>query len=184
MVKATRQISRAARAWTAVLAVALLGLALFASAAQAVPATFWGVVPQATPSQEQFQRLQRGGVDSTRVPIDWGAVQPTRGAAFNWSGIDGVVTKAANAGIEVLPFLNGAPAWAVPSVWVPGSNHTVKAPNHLPAAGPAAGAWSSFLKGAVARYGPNGSFWAENPLVPKRPIRTWQVWNEENFKYF
>jgi hypothetical protein len=162
----------------------MLGLALFASAAQAVPATFWGVVPQATPSQEQFQRLQRGGVDSTRVPIDWGAVQPSRGGSFDWSGVDGVVQKAANAGIEVLPFLNGAPAWAVPSVWVPGSNHTVKAPNHLPAAGSAAGAWSAFVKGAVARYGPNGSFWAENPLVPKRPIRTWQIWNEENFKYF
>jgi hypothetical protein len=184
MARATRQIRRRARAWTAALVVATMGLALFAAAAQAVPATFWGVVPQATPSQEQFQRLQRGGVDSTRVPIDWGAVQPLRGGSFDWSGVDGVVTKAANTGIEVLPFLNGAPRWAVPSVWVPGSGHTVKAPSHLPAAGAAAGAWSSFLKGAVARYGPNGSFWAENPLVPKRPIRTWQVWNEENFKYF
>jgi hypothetical protein len=184
MAKARQQISRGARAWTAVLATALVGMALFASAAQAVPTTFWGVVPQATPSQEQFQRLQRGGVDSTRIPIDWGAVQPSRGGTFNWSGVDGVVAKAANAGIEVLPFLNGAPAWAVPSVWVPGSNHSVKAPNHLPAAGASATAWSSFVTAAVARYGPNGSFWAENPTVPKRPIRTWQVWNEQNFKYF
>jgi hypothetical protein len=184
MAKTRLQIGRGARAWTAVLAILLLGLALFAKAAQAVPTTFWGVVPQATPSQEQFQRLQRGGVDSTRIPIDWGAVQPSRGGAFNWSGVDGVVAKAANAGIEVLPFLNGAPAWAVPSVWVPGSNHTVKAPSHLPAAGAAASAWSNFVKAAVARYGPNGSFWAENPLVPNRPIRIWQVWNEQNFKYF
>lgn len=80
MSKATKHISGKARAWTAVLAVALLGLAVFASAAQAVPATFWGVVPQATPSAEQFQRLQRGGVDSVRFAIDWGAVQPS-GAA-------------------------------------------------------------------------------------------------------
>jgi hypothetical protein len=184
MSKTTLQIGRRARAWTAVLAVAMAGLALFATAAQAVPATFWGVVPQAAPSQEQFQRLQRGGVDSTRIAIDWGGVQPSRGGTFNWSGIDGVVAKAANAGIEVLPFLNGAPSWAVPSVWVPGSGHTVKAPNHLPAAGASASAWSNFVKAAVARYGPNGSFWAENPTVPKRPIRTWQIWNEPNFKYF
>ena len=184
MAKATRQIGRGVRAWTAVLAVAMLGLALFASAAQAVPATFWGVVPQATPSQEQFQHLRRGGVDSTRLPIDWGAAQSSRGASFDWSGVDGIVTKAANAGIEVLPFFSGAPAWAVPSVWVPGSHHTVKAPNHLPAAGSAAGAWSRFLKAAVARYGPRGSFWAENPTVPAHPIRTWQIWNEPNFKYF
>jgi hypothetical protein len=184
MSKATKYIGRGARAWTAALAVGLLGLAIFAAAAQAVPATFWGVVPQATPSAEQFQRLRAGGVDSVRIQIDWGGVQPTRGGALNWSGIDGVVAKAANAGLEVLPFLNGAPAWAVPAVWVPGSGHTVKAPSHLPAAGSAATAWSNFVKGAVARYGPNGSFWAVNPAVPKRPIRTWQIWNEENFKYF
>jgi hypothetical protein len=184
MFKATKHIGRGARAWTAALAVGLLGLALFASAAQAVPATFWGVVPQANPSQEQFQRLQRGGVDSTRIAIDWGTAQPTRGGAFNWAGPDSVIGKAATAGIEVLPFLNGAPKWAVPAVWVPGSSHTVKAPGHLPAAGAAATAWSNFVKAAVARYGPNGSFWALNPSVPKRPIRTWQIWNEENFKYF
>jgi hypothetical protein len=184
MSKATKHIGRGARAWTAVVAVALAGMAVFAAAAQAVPVTFWGVVPQAIPSEEQFARLQRGGVDSTRIAIDWGSVQPARGGAFNWSGVDSVIGKAAIAGVEVLPFLNGAPAWAVPAVWVSGSQHTVKAPAHLPAAGSAATAWSNFVKGAVVRYGPNGSFWAENPSVPKRPIRTWQIWNEPNFKYF
>jgi hypothetical protein len=184
MSKATIRSGRGVRAWTAALAVALLGLGVFASAAQAVPATFWGVVPQATPSAEQFQRLQRGGVDSIRFGIDWGAVQPSRGGAFDWAGTDGQIALAAKAGIEVLPFLNGAPAWAVPSVWVPGSNHTVKAPGHLPASGAAATAWSSFVAAAVARYGPNGTFWAQNPSIPKRPIRNWQIWNEENFKYF
>lgn len=184
MSKRRMRISRGARACTAALTAALLGLALFAAAAQAVPATFWGVVPQAPPSQEQFQRLQRGGVDSTRITMDWGGIQPARGGAFNWSTVDSIVAKAANTGIEVLPFLNGAPAWAVPSVWVPGSHHTVKAPVHLPAAGSAAGAWSTFVHAAVERYGPNGSFWAENPTVPVRPIRAWQIWNEPNFKYF
>ena len=184
MSKATMRISRGARAWTAVLAVALLGLALFASAAQAIPVTFWGVVPQATPTEEQFQRLKRGGVDSARIPIDWGGVQPAKGGAFNWSNVDTMVGRAATAGVEVLPFLSGTPAWAVPSVWVAGSNHTVKAPSHLPAAGAAAGAWSNFVRQAVARYGPNGTFWAQNPAVPKRPIRNWQIWNEANFKYF
>jgi Glycosyl hydrolase catalytic core len=184
MSKATIQIGRGVRAWTAALAVALLGLAVFAAAAQALPVTFWGVVPQATPSAEQFQRLRRGGVDSVRIAIDWGGVQPSRGGALNWAGTDAVVAEATSAGLEVLPFLDGAPSWAVPAVWVPGSNHTVKAPGHLPASGAAATAWSSFVAGAVARYGPNGSFWAENPSLPKRPIRNWQIWNEENFKYF
>jgi polysaccharide biosynthesis protein PslG len=184
MSKTTKRIGRGARAWTASLAVALVGLAAFASAAQAVPANFWGVVPQATPSDEQFQLLKRGGVDSVRIPIEWGAVQPVRGAGPNWSSVDSIVTRAANAGVEVLPFLSGAPAWAVPAVFVPGSGKTAKAPGHLPVSGAAASAWSSFVRQAVARYGLNGSFWTEHPLVPPRPIRTWQIWNEENFKYF
>jgi len=184
MSKATMRIGRSARAWTAAMAVSLVGLATFAAAAQAVPATFWGVVPQATPNDEQFQRLKRGGVDSARIPIEWGGVQPLKGGPLNWSGPDAVIARAAGAGVEVLPFLTGAPGWAVPIVFVPGTGKTAKAPAHLPAAGAAAGAWSNFVKAAVARYGPGGSFWAENPALPPRPIRTWQIWNEENFKYF
>ncbi len=166
------------------MAIALMGLATFAGSAQAVPAKFWGVVPQQVPSDEQFQLLKRGGVDSMRIHIDWGSVQSSPGAPLDWSGADTTVRKAANAGIEVLPFLTGAPSWAVPHVFVPGTGKTSKAPAHLPAAGAAAGAWANFIKGAVLRYGPNGTFWAENPIVPKRPIRAWQIWNEENFKYF
>lgn len=184
MRKATLRIGSSARAWTAATAVALLALAVFAASAQAVPAKFWGVVPQQVPSDEQFQALKRGGVDSMRIHIEWGGVQPERGSALDWSSVDSTVRKAANAGIDVLPFLTGAPPWAVPHVFVPGTGKTSKAPAHLPASGSAAAAWSAFVKGAAARYGPNGSFWAENPIVPKRPIRVWQIWNEENFKYF
>ncbi len=59
-----------------------------------------------------------------------------------------------------------------------------KAPARLPVSGTAATAWSNFLKAAVARYGPGGNFWTENPLVPDQPIKAWQIWNEPNFKYF
>lgn len=169
------------RAWIAAAAVAAVFGSL-AAAAQALPANFWGVVFQAEPSEIQFQQLKRGGVDSIRIPVEWGAVQPQPGGPYNWGGVDQVVRRADAAGIEVLPFLNGAPTWAVPAARVPGSS--ARAPAHLPAAGPAAGAWSSFLKAAVARYGPNGSLWAENPGLPKHPIRNWQIWNEANFKYF
>jgi hypothetical protein len=182
--KATLRIIGKARAWTGVLAVALLGLATFAASAQALPSNFWGVVPQATPNDAQFQRLQRGGVKSVRIPIEWGGVQPTKAGAFNWSGVDGMFKRIATANLEALPFLTGAPPWAVPSVFVPGTGKTAKAPAHLPAAGAAASAWSNFVKQAAARYGPNGGFWTENPTLVPRPVRTWQVWNEPNFKYF
>jgi hypothetical protein len=35
-----------------------------------------------------------------------------------------------------------------------------------------------FGAAVVRRYGPNGSFWTENPAVPKVPIRYYQIWNE------
>jgi hypothetical protein len=177
-------LGTSARAFTAVLAVALVGLIAFAASASALPTRFWGVVPQAAPSEEQTERLQRGGVRTMRVAVDWGGLQVGgRSEPIVWSGIDAIVERAAKNNIEVLPFLTGAPNWAVPSVYVPGDRNA-KAPAHLPAGGAAATAWSKFVKEAVARYGSTGSFWAQNPAVPKKPIRVWQIWNEPNFKYF
>lgn len=163
---------------------ALLGL-LAASPAAAVPAKFWGVVPQNSPTYEQLSRAARGGVDSVRIPILWNVIQPSQGGPPEWSGVDAVVERAAAAGVEVLPFLTGAPEWAVPSAPVPGTHGGIAAaPVRLPVSGVAAEAWSAFLRSAVERYGPGGTFWTSNPQVPMDPVRTWQIWNEPNFKYF
>jgi hypothetical protein len=176
---------RRVRAWIAVCAIVALGVAATASPAMAVPGNFWGVVPQVAPSPEQFQRLKIGGVDSIRTAIPWAAVQPSEGGAFNWSSVDPLVGGAAAAGIEVLPFLYGAPTWAVPAVPVPGTGGHIKAPRNLPVnTGAQRSGWQLFVREAVLRYGPQGSFWAQNPALPKRPIRVWQIWNEPNFKYF
>jgi hypothetical protein len=184
MPRESKRNGRKTRALAGALTVASLVLAVFASAAQAVPSSFWGVVPQATPSEAQFQRLKRGGVRSVRIPLNWANVEPTQGSSPQWGVTDALVKGAAQSGLEVLPFVAGAPDWAVPSVWVPGSGQSVRAPVRLPAAGAAAGAWSAFLGQAVARYGPEGTFWVENPSLAPRPVRSWQIWNEENFKYF
>lgn len=165
------------------LTLALMTSMALATAAQAVPAKFWGVVPQTSLTSEQFERLGRGGVESVRVPLGWADLQPQSGGAINWGGVDDVVEKAARAGVDVLPTISGAPTWAVPTANVPGGGGT-KAAAYLPTKGAAAAAWKSLLSEAVARYGPNGSFWASHPGVPVKPIRTWQIWNEPNFKYF
>jgi hypothetical protein len=170
---------RKARALTAALTISALGLGAFASTAAALPPDFWGVVPQASPSSEQFQRLKRGGVESVRTPISWGAVQPRAGGPFDWSAVDAIVKGAVSARLDVLPFLSGAPTWAVPADRRYGSPKTLPVRNGRQRSG-----WARFVKAAVLRYGPRGSFWAENPEVPKRPIRVWQIWNEENFEYF
>jgi hypothetical protein len=174
--------SRKTRALTAALAVVLV-LGVFAASAAAVPAKFFGVVPQSTLSQEQFNTLKQGGVKEMRVALIWGAMQPQRGVAPQWGEFDPIVERAAKSGIELLPFVIGAPSWAVPTANVPGAPGA-KAPARLPVSGTAGTAWTSFLKVTVQRYGPGGTFWSENPLVPDKPINAWQVWNEPNFKYF
>ena len=167
------------RAFAVTLALAAMGAGASASSAGAVPATFWGVVPQAGPSSEQVLRLKHGGVDSIRVPIVWSAVQPVRGGPFDWTGVDGLMTSASNAGVEVLPFLTGAPKWAVPV------NRRYGSPENLPVrTAVQKSGWTTFVTEAVRRYGPNGTFWTENPILPQRPISTWQIWNEPNFMYF
>jgi hypothetical protein len=173
------------RAFVSLFAAALIA-AVLAPVAPALPATFWGVVPQSLPTAEQFARIKRGGVESIRVPISWAVVQakPATGASLEWSGVDRAVRGATEAGLGVLPFVYDAPTWAVPAALVPGSHGRTSAPRNLPATGSAREAWVAFLQLVVARYGPNGAFWAENPGLAARPIRTWQVWNEENFKYF
>jgi hypothetical protein len=175
---------RRVRIRLAAIVAALIALAGFAPGASALPADFWGVSPQAAPTAEQFQRLSAGGVQSVRIPIAWSAVEPTKDGTPNFGGVDQLVAGATQAGINVLPFVYDAPAWAVAQAHVPGPGKA-RAPKTLPVkTGAQRTAWSNFLKLVVARYGPGGAFWLANPKLPETPIRTWQIWNEENFKYF
>ena len=162
--------------------VAVLGV--FAASASALPARFFGVVPQSEPTAEQFKTLAKGGVKTMRIPIEWAAVQPSPRPDQLGDLRPVRRTEAAKNNIELLPFLTSAlPAGRFRRRPCP-RRGGAKAPAHLPVTGTAATAWSNFLKAAVARYGPNGAFWSENPLVPAHPITNWQIWNEPNFKYF
>jgi hypothetical protein len=179
-----RGLTARLRLSAALLAIALAAMAVCAPGALALPGNFWGVAPQATPSAEQFQRLKLGGVDSVRIPVEWAAVQASPEGQPNWNSTDALVGGAATASLEVLPFVTGAPSWAVPTAVIDRRSHSV-APRNLPVrTGAEVAAWKSFLTEVVQRYGPNGAFWAANPAVPYKPIHIWQLWNEENFKYF
>ncbi len=160
-------------ACTAILIAVIALLAGWTDAASArVPKTFWGVVPQVLPSDGHFARIKRGGVDSVRVTVGWPNIEPTKGS-FNWSGFDTAVARAARHRLELFPAIYGSPSWVAPTSTV------------LPVgSAKQRRAWASFLKAAVRRYGPSGTFWAANPGIPRRPIHNWQVWNEENYFYF
>ncbi len=185
MVKQRKRPLGQVRAWTAAIAVSVAAFASMAPTAMAVPADFWGVSPQATPNVEQFQRLRTGGVDSVRIPVPWSSIQSLGPGEADFSNVDALVTGATAAGLRVLPFIYDAPAWAVVRATVPGSGGHANAPKTLPVKTEAQRtAWANFLTLVVGRYGPGGSFWAANRGLPESPIRTWQIWNEQNFKYF
>jgi hypothetical protein len=166
----------------AALVVVPAGVAIAALAApsseRALPAGFFGIVPQTPLTARDTARMRAGGFESVRYPVIWDTIQPSPRSAYNWAGLDQEVTMTARAGLTLLPFLYGTPHWVAGK------------PTTLPVAnGRARRAWAAFLHAAVARYGPDGTFWEEHAkgsgdYVPRKPIHLWQIWNEENFFYF
>jgi polysaccharide biosynthesis protein PslG len=142
------------------------------------PRSFFGIAPQAPPTGTDAEYMRAGGIGSVRWPVAWAGVQPSAEGGYQWDGIDEVAATAARHHLTVLPFLYATPSWlASKYTSLPVANARQRA------------AWTAFVRAAVGRYGPRGSFWREHgprsdePL-PKTPIRTWQIWNEANFFYF
>ncbi len=180
------------RKLTATLSAALLLLALVlafgGSAATGAlpppaPAEFFGIGPQTPLTERDAEYMKAGGIGIVRMAVPWSSVQEKKKrGVYNWAGLDSGVAIAARAGLRVLPFLYGTPHWlAAKPTTLPIDNARQR------------NEWRAFLTAAVERYGPRGEFWKEHsksvgpdyePAIPKRPIRTWQVWNEANFFYF
>lgn len=115
--------------------------------------------------ERQFDLMAASGVESLRVVFIWELMQPTRDSDFDFARTDQIVELTASRGIEVLPVMLYAPPWA--RVY---PDRLYSPPRHP--------AFQAYLRASIRRYGPRGSFWRDNPSVPKRPIRDWQVWNE------
>ncbi|HWW67053.1 MAG TPA: hypothetical protein VNY83_03635 [Solirubrobacterales bacterium] len=146
-----------------------------ATAGAYVPPGFIGVSPQSTLSGGDFELMQEAGIQSVRLPMSWSSIQPENPSvkAPDWAGFDREVGLAAEHRIRIFPFLCSTPSWVA----------------SRPTQEPVETAWqrwgwSRFLRAAVARYGPEGSFWEENPELPFMPIRRWEIWNEENLVTF
>jgi polysaccharide biosynthesis protein PslG len=148
------------------------------AAAQAVPRGFFGIVPQTPLDARDLARMGSGGVETVRLPVSWGATQPSPRSDYNWTGLDATVADAARQRIEILPVLGSSPHWAT------GNWRRMPVDSARQRQG-----WAEFVRAVVERYGSRGEFWAEHgpgsdePL-PRTPIKAWQVWNEENFFYF
>jgi hypothetical protein len=123
------------------------------------------------PGGSELDRMGQGKVGTLRVNLAWGSVQSGPDASYDWSHYDPVIAGAARNGIRVLATVYSSPAWAEPTP-------------EYPPLGTELPRFQDFVRAAVRRYGSSGSFWKENPDLPKLPIIDWQVWNEPNSPLF
>lgn len=116
-------------------------------------------------------RMAATGIGYFRAVMSWRDVELTPGH-YNMSTYDSLVADVAWHRLSLLAVLYAAPTW----------RSTAPAKNALPGFYPprSRADFAHFVLLCVERYGPNGSFWRENPTVPYHPIRVWEVWNEPN----
>jgi hypothetical protein len=160
---------------------------------------FFGIAPQGTLTTKEAEYMKAGGIEAIRWPMLWSAINPTRRGAYDWSSFDPVVETAALQGLTVLPFVVATPPWLSKKYTTMPIHNNVQRK-----------AWAAFLRAAVERYRPGGTFWKEHspaliraekekaakgpnyelpgakltPIPKPVPVRTWQIWNEANFFYF
>jgi hypothetical protein len=157
----------------ALICVLLLALALPAAAGAAVPKDFFGVMANGPLDDPSFDlaaesaQMRADGVETERMEISWDLAEPQQGQ-YSLAPYDRKILAAARAGIDVLALVVRSPSWAAAQPGKPFS----------PPKDP--GTYAAFMRAMVARYGPDGTLWAEHPEVPRRPVRTWQIWNEPN----
>ena len=163
-----------------VLAVlATLALAAPASAARSVPHGFVGVhwsyelaSAPADAQDAQWDVMASSGIESVRADFSWPVMQDGREEPLDFTRSDALVRRATLRNVSLLPVVNEAPRWAR------AYKRRDKSPPRLNSD------YASFIAGLVERYGPSGSFWTENPTLPKRPLREWQIWNEPHLRSY
>jgi hypothetical protein len=172
---------RASSMFQVALLASVLTLAA-ASDAPAAPRAFYGVGPQGGLTSADLDRMGQGRIGTLRIALNWFVIDPGPAPGdYDWSSVDPIVAGAARNGIDVLPFLYGTPDWVAQGL---DGQPCSECWTFAPRSDAALAAWQTFVTDAVARYGPGGQFWIENPGLPARPIGAWQVWNEQNSPTF
>jgi hypothetical protein len=139
--------------------------------------------------QAELDEMVGAGVGSVRVVVDWSSAQPYNrwrnvppdqrerfrdegGIPTDYSLVDQAVEGAVQRRLTILPIVLIAPDWAA------------RYPGNFNSPPKNTEAFANFSGALARRYGPNGSFWNERPMLPKVPVRHWQFWNEPSLKHF
>ena len=154
-------------------AIVLSLLASFASPASSSAAELrYGVNPiisfSGPTSLYEVSRLRAAGGTMMRVQLGWGRLRPEPRTPYYFDHYDEVIASAAAGNVQVLGLLAGTPSWL--------PHHA----NGWPSTPSGLAQYRQYVGAVAARYGRGGTFWKEYPLLPYRPITTYEVWNEPN----
>lgn len=153
------------------IAVVVAGIARLpvadAEAKDKVPKEFFGIMLGGPTDVRDAEQMRSIKVKTMRIGLSWRAIEPRRGL-YKWP--DAFIGMLANHGIRPMFTVQYAPEWATGAA----------NPGSPPMTAKALRAWQGFLKKAVQRYGPNGTYWRDHPGVPEKAAKEWQIWNEPN----
>ena len=144
------------------LGLGVAGLAAPAMAAGPVPNTQFGLhVPDI--SQGVDPGVSYGAIRLWDSGISWGKIQQSKGN-FWWTGMDQAIGNANKQNVKILYVLGSTPTWAA------SNKKQGTYPNKGAASMPDMGAWKTWVKAVVNRYGDS--------------IESYQIWNEANLATF
>ena len=133
-------------------------------------------VSKLTPAKrdDQLAAMAADGVRVLRSDAVWNQIEPRppgpTGHIYQWAGYDQWVSALATHHLTWEPLIDFTVGWAktCPGYCAPTSNST----------------YATFAQAIAARYGPNGSFWAQNPQLPNDPVHFFEIWDEEDNSTF
>ena len=154
--------------------LAALLLVLPAGAESKQGKNFWGVHVFEPAGAKDYAAMKKAGVGIVRAQIFWGLIEASPPNAdgsrnYNWAGIDALMGLASNSNMPIHGALYGTPSWL--------ANDQAVAPIYSQRG---RDAWRAFTRAVVNRYSRDGVFWKLHPELKVNPIRTYQIWNEQN----
>ncbi len=164
--------------------VLVAAVVVFAAAtspvAAKVPAGWVGMLAEppmfdkGVPLDKELRTMANARVGTVRIAFYGWESQSVKGAPTDLTRSDKLILAAAKRGLSVLPVLVGSPAWARQHENIDFSAPTAEGRY----------AYAVLCHEFVARYGPNGTLWADHPEVTPKPVRRWQIWNEPQGEHF
>src|SRR3954454_7401009 len=146
-----------------------------------LPRSFFGVVADnvwasgGSARAAYLHDIGAAGVGTIRQKFQWLEIEKSPGV-YSFASYDQYVGDVTRRGFSIIPVLFDPPAFRSSR-----PSHGAGRGTYPPRSNAEFGQFAAAL---VRRYGPSGSFWSPHPSLPRRPLRSWQIWNEPHIKAY